>query len=201
MPVVLVSIVVAVTLSGPGAAAPASPNLLAVVQAYEAAANTHDWSRVDRLLAPNAVVELGDDLSLAGRDGVRALHEWERAMGTEIHYTECGVAGQTVSCRASEQNDFLRIAGLGAIEYSSSSLTFEGGRIARMSAVLSEESGQAVSRYMQGFLAWASRADPKATAVFLRPDGSFAFGYDSAMVFKRLLRAYVLTRGASSRAL
>jgi len=185
----------------PGGPAAGSPDLRASVRAYEEAANSHDWNRIARFLGEHSLVELGDDLALVGRERIRALHEWERAMGTEIHYTDCVTAGRTVTCRASERNDFLRIAELGAIEYSASSITFEGGRCVRMTATLSDASAEAVSRYMQPFLEWAGRADAKATGRFLNPDGSFAFGYDAAMTFKRLLRVYVLTRGAKSRAL
>jgi hypothetical protein len=45
------------------------------------------------------------------------------------------------------------------------------------------------------------KAEPEGTRAFLKPDGSFAFGFDSALTFKRLLRLYALTRGGGSRAL
>ena len=64
------------------------------------------------LLSDDAVIDLGGDLALVGHESVRGLHEWEHAMATEIHYSGCEVAERTVTCRATEQNDFLRLAGL-----------------------------------------------------------------------------------------
>jgi hypothetical protein len=187
-----------VTLASPG---PDPSQLLASVKAYEEAANRHDWSKAVALIDDEAVVGLGGDLTLVGRESVRALHEWEGVLTTEIHYSDCAVADRTVTCRASEQNDFLRLARLGPVEYVSASFTFERGRIVRMTAELSEESDRAVSGYMQDFLAWAGRAEPKATGSFLNVDGSFAFGVDPATTFKRLLKVYALTKGGAARAL
>jgi hypothetical protein len=201
MHIALLSALVAITSLGPAPSNRAPSNPLASLKAYEKATNHHDWNRIAPLLDERAVVDLGDDLALVGRENVRGLHEWERAMSTETHYTGCTVSGQTVTCRASEQNDFLRLAGLGPIEYSESSVTFENGRVRRMRATLSSESAAAVSQYLQGFLAWAAKTDAKATSVFLKPDGTFAFGFDSATTFKRLLRIYALTRGGVSKAL
>jgi hypothetical protein len=197
---VLLSTMLALPLL-PVAPVPGPTSLLASVKTYEAATNQHDWTAVGPLLADNAVIELGDDLALVGRESARDLHEWERTMGTEIHFTGCTVEDQTVTCRAREQNDFQRLAGLAPIEYSATSITFEKGRIVRMTAMLSDESSEAVSRYMQPFLAWASKADQNGTNAFLKPDGSFAFGSESATAFKRLLRVYALTQKSGARAL
>jgi hypothetical protein len=200
MNAVLLSIVLSFAYLPDGPAGGA-PDLISSVKAYEAAINSHDWSRVVPFLSEHIVVELGDDLALVGRERIRSLHDWERAMGTEIRYSECVTSGRTVTCRASERNDFLQMAGLGSIEYSTSSITFEDGRFVRMTATLTDASAEAVSRYLQPFLEWASKADPKGASHFLNADGSFAFGFDAAMAFKRLLRVYALTRGGWSRAL
>lgn len=196
-----VSAVLSLTLLAPGGAAAQSTDLVALVKAYEAAANSHDWNRVVPFLASNAVVALGDGLDLAGPERIRALHEWEGALGTEIHFTDCVADGQTVTCRAVERNDFARTAGLEAVEYSASSITFEDGRIVRMNATLSDASASAVTRYMQTFLAWVGETDPRGSSRFLNPDGSFTFGCNAASAFKRLLRVYALTRKGTPRAL
>jgi hypothetical protein len=195
----LFALVVSVLLPASAVADPAPSTLLASLKAYEAAANRHDWTAVVPLMAEDAVIDLGGDLAIVGRDNARALHEWERAMGTETHYTDCRVEGQTVRCRATEENDFQRATGLAPIEYTSSVVVFENGRVVRMSATLSEESAAEVSRVMQPFLAWAGKAQPTTVATFLKDDGSFVFGYDSAMAFKRLLRLYEATRAGGSR--
>ncbi|RPJ83831.1 MAG: hypothetical protein EHM13_06510 [Acidobacteria bacterium] len=199
--VLLATLVVAMASAAPAPPASAPADLLASLKAYEAAANRHDWPAVRPLIAENAVIELGDDLSLVGREHARALHDWERAMATETRYSDCTVSGEAVTCRATEQNDFLRLSGLGPIEYTASTITFEKGQVARMRATLSEHSAEVVTRYMQPFLEWANTVEPKGVETFLKPDGSFAFGFDSAMAFKRLLRLYALTRGGGVRAL
>lgn len=201
MHAVLLATLIALTALGPADPAPAASDLIASVKAYEAAANRHDWQAMQPLIAENAVIELGDGLALVGRDKALALHEWERAMGTETHYSNCTVKGESVTCRASEQNDFLRLAGLGPMEYAASTITFEKGRVVRMSATLSDESADVVTRYMQPFLEWAGKVEPKGVATFLKADGTFAFGFEPGMNFKRLVRLYALTRGGGSRAL
>jgi hypothetical protein len=196
----LIAALAALVITGP--AAPASPSdLLDSVRAYQEAANRHDWSAVRPLMAENAVIELGGDLAIVGRDNARALHEWERAMETRITYSACAASGQAVTCEASEENDFLRVAGLGPITYRASTIVFENGRVVRMKATLSEESARVVSEYMQPFLAWASESAPNAVHAFLADDGTFRFGFDSAMTFKRLVRAYAASRTGASRAL
>lgn len=201
MHLALVALVAALASVGPASRSHAPSQLLATLKAYEEAANRHDWQAVRALMAEDAVIELGEGLSLVGAEHARALHDWERAMGTETHYTKCTVSGDAVTCRATEENDFLRLAGLGPIEYSSSTITFEKGRVSRMRATLSDRSAEAVSRYMQPFLEWASTVEPKGVETFLKPDGSFAFGFEGALTFKRLVRLYGLTRGARVRAL
>ncbi len=197
MDLLLVAAVSALLFNNPAAPAPPPSELLASLRAYQEAANRHDWSAVRPLMAENAVIELGGDLAIVGRDNARALHEWERAMETRITYTACAASGQTVTCEASEVNDFLRVAGLGPITYRASTIVFENGRVVRMSATLSDESARAVAEYMQPFLAWANEAAPRSVHAFLGDDGSFRFGFESAMTFKRLLRAYAAHAGES----
>lgn len=201
MHIVLLASVLVLAGFGPTDPSPAPSELIASVKAYEAAANRHDWQALQPLIAENAVIELGDGLELVGRDKALGLHEWERAMGTETHYTDCSVKGESVTCRATEQNDFLRLAGLGPMDYTASTITFEAGRVVRMSATLSEESAAEVSRYMQPFLDWASKREPTRVATFLNSDGTFAFGFEPAMTFKRLLRVYAAMHGHNLRAL
>ena len=188
--------------AGAGPSTPSSTGLLASVKAYEAAANRHDWQGMQPLLADRLVIDLGDGMNLEGRDGAGRLHEWEWAMETRIAYSDCRVAGKTVTCRATEENDFLRTAGLGAITYSAASLTFEDGRVTRLSSVLSDESAAVVGSFMESFLTWAKDTDPKGLSKFYNEEqGSFTFGRDGAMVLKRLVRTYVLTKGGRARVL
>lgn len=200
MHAVLLAALVALAALRP-AEPPEPADLIASVKAYQAAANHHDWRALEPLIAENAVIELGDGLVLVGREKALALHEWERAMGTETQYSDCTAKGDSVTCRAREQNDFLRLAGLGPMEYRASTITFEKGRVVRMSATLSDESAEVVTRYMQPFLEWAGKVEPKGVATFLKSDGTFDFGFEPAMTLKRLVRIYALTRGGGSRAL
>jgi hypothetical protein len=181
--------------------APGSSALLASVKAYEAAANRHDWQRLQPLIADELVIDLGDGLSLVGRESASRLHEWEWAMGTRIAYSNCQASGTSVTCQATEENDFLRAAGLGPIRYETATLTFVEGRVVRLSSVLSEESAGRVGEFMGGFLTWAQTSDPKGTASFLNGDGSFTFERSGAMALKRLVRAYVQAKAGRSRAI
>lgn len=188
--------------SGPVKASTAgSPGLLASVKAYEQAANRHDWQGIQPLIADDLVIDLGDGVSLVGRDSASQLHQWEWAMTTRIHYSNCRVSGATVTCEATEENDFLRAAGLGPIRYDSASLTFEDGRVSRLASVLSDESATAVSGFMQSFFTWARTADPKGLASFLKEDGSFTFGREPALALKRMVRAYVEAKAGRTRAI
>jgi len=187
---------------GAGPSTPSPTGLLASVKAYEAAANRHDWQGLQPLLGDHLVIDLGDGMNLVGREGAGRLHEWEWAMATRIAYSDCKVSGATVTCRATEENDFLRTAGLGPITYTAATLTFEDGRVTRLSSVLSEESAASVGGFMESFLTWAKETDPKGLARFYdEGQGSFTFGREGAVTLKRLVRTYVLTKGGRTRVL
>ena len=181
--------------------APDSGDPLAVVRAYERAANSHDADAVLALLADRPVIDMGGDLELVGRAAVQSLHDWDRAMATEIRYSDCHASGSLVTCRATERNDLLRLAGLTSVDYRTSMLTIEEGRVVRMSAELTDASSARVNEFMGRFLGWASEHHAEALAEVVREDGSIAFSYDNALALKRLARLYTLSLPGLSRVL
>jgi hypothetical protein len=169
----------------------ASPDeLLAAVRTYETTVNRHDWRAVASLLSDNVTIDLGGGETLVGIEAVRRLHGWERSLATEIHYSDCAVDGDRVTCRAVETNEFTRLAGLAPVVYAASELRFAGGRVVRMSATLDEASASAVGRALLPFLAWARAYGPASVSTFIRPDGSFDFNDEAGEQFTRLLRIY-----------
>ena len=99
-------------------------DLLQRVADYEDACNRHDVDAVLSLYAKDARLEFGPLGAIEGKDRIRGIHEYDRAIDTELQFENCTVEYRTVTCRAVENNQWLVAAGLEPLMYSTSIFTF-----------------------------------------------------------------------------
>ncbi len=183
-----IGIAFAMTVAG-GCAPPADP--LAVIGDYETLSDRHDVDALVRLYAEDARLDFGPMGVLEGHDAIRAIHEYDRALDSQLEFDECRVVDSTVTCRTVERNAWLDVAGINQLVYARSAITLnEAGLIQRIEAELTPESAAAMGGALAQFDAWARANQPDAYAGLFRPDGSFDYGYDAGVKVLALLRQW-----------
>ena len=166
-------------------------DLLQRVSDYEDACNRHDLDVVLSLYAEDAHLEFGPLGTIEGNDRIRGIHEYDRAIDTELQFENCTVAHRTVTCRAVENNQWLVTAGLEPLIYSASIFEFNyRGQIETTVAQMSPESAQVLGGVMARFNAWARKNAAWEYSELFRPDGSFEYSHDSGGKMLELLRQW-----------
>ncbi len=171
-------------------------DLLQRVTAYQDACNRHDIDEVMALYARDARLEFGPLGSIEGTERIRGIHEYDRAINTELHFEDCTVDYRTVTCRAVENNDWLRTARLDPLVYSASIFTFNRrGLIETTVAQMSPESARRLGKVMARFNAWARENAAWEYSELFRPDGGFRYIYDSGGKILGLLQQWQADSG------
>ncbi len=166
-------------------------DLLQRVADYEDACNRHDVDAVLSLYAKDARLEFGPLGAIEGKDRIRGIHEYDRAIDTELRFENCTVEYRTVTCRVVENNQWLVTAGLEPLVYSASIFAFDRqGRIETTVAQMSPDSAQVLGQVMARFNAWARSNAAWEYSELFRPDGSFEYSYDSGGKILDLLRQW-----------
>lgn len=173
-----------------------SPTILAgdgleLVERYQSLSNQH---RVDELLmlyADDAELDFGPMGVIRGKEQIRGIHEYDRAIDTVLSMHHCQSDANGIACQTVEKNNWLRTAGIAEINYDKTVISLnKAGLIERVSAQPSPESGAVLGRAMQEFGAWAQAHEPSAYAELFRDDGSFIFGYESGQRVLNLLQQW-----------
>ncbi len=166
-------------------------DLLRRVADYEEACNRHDVDTVLSLYAEDARLEFGPLGTIEGKDRIRGVHEYDRAIDAELLFENCSVEYRAVTCRAVENNQWLVTAGLEPLVYSASIFEFNRrGQIETTVARMSPQSAQVLGQVMARFNAWARKNAAWEYSELFRPDGSFEYSYDSGGKILELLRQW-----------
>jgi hypothetical protein len=150
--------------------------------------NRHDLAAVLDLYHPEVRYEQVDDWVRHGREAVAEVEAWNRVVNCQLKFFAPVVRGETVTARAQETSEWLRLAGITAVHYDSLRYTFRDGLIVDVRAVLAQETWEAVARAMNRILPWARENHPEQLER-LMPGGEFLYSAESAAGWLELLRA------------
>jgi hypothetical protein len=110
--------------------------------------------------------------SKVGKDDIRLFHEFLVEIDASLSIQDCAVSGDTVSHRAVEQNDMLRLMGISEIAYANCQISFRDGLIAEIRAQLAPASREANDAAMRSVTAWASRERREVLAQLMSQEES-----------------------------
>ena len=158
-----------------GCAAAVDP--VRLIDTYTQHANNHEVEAAVAMFAPDARLDFGPIGVVQGHDEIRKIAEYDRALKTQLRIHDCIEEGLRAVCRATENNDWLAIAAVGEIEFSTVTIDFnEDGLIAGLSASLSPPSMAGMTDAMMRFDGWARSTHPQRYTALFFSDGRFRFG-------------------------
>jgi hypothetical protein len=97
---------------------------------------------------------LSDDAKQEGSGG----YQWimlEALLDSRIFLTDIKVNGDVVTCKAKQQDDWFKTAGIDAVYYESFQLTFKDGLIKDIKSTYTQESDKAILEFKKAFYKWA----------------------------------------------
>jgi hypothetical protein len=163
-----------------------APKPADLLKAYEKALNSHDVNWVTRFHAEDIRFEVVGGFVKEGREQVRELAKWDAAVNCHLTFTDLVVSGDTVTCKATERNDWFRLAGIEEVHYGLNTIIFRGVLITSIRAELSQESVRAMGDAFEAITEWASEERSQQLAE-LMPEGEFVHSAETAEGWLALL--------------
>ena len=149
--------------------------------------------RLTRLFLADAEVRLaGLGVGFRGRREIERLLDYARAAEARFELSALERRGDTVRCRLTEDNAWLRALGADSLRYSARFL-FQGGRVAEVEIRLLPGSRAALGRSGMAFALWVRDREPEAIERIL-PGGRPDFSRDSARLLLELIRRWRVER-------
>ena len=165
--------------------------LIQQVKAYERAHNHFDVDAIMEMLADNAVLEFVGLGTFNTRAEIQALHAYDKAIRTQVHFQNCTVEENQVVCEAIETNDWLSAAGLAKIFYPSSIFTFTTtGKIQKISAMLAEPDSAAMGAVLAAFTPWLNTERPQESRPLFSSEGTFNYSEANGTLVVSLLKQW-----------
>lgn len=152
--------------------------MIQLVREYERAHNGHDVKKATALFTDDVQFETVGEWVMAGKK-IQDLEEWNAALSNHLAFTDLRASGDTVTCKAVEHNDLLKLAGFKEIRYDSVALEFRGDLIKKITAKTAEEDQVATSKTFHSMVEWATR-ERHGEIVKLVSDGKFAYNARNA---------------------
>jgi len=122
-----------------------APNLKQRVIEFQEAHNRLDVEKELSLLS--------DDAKQEGSGGYQWIMQ-EAILDSRIFLTDIKVNGDVVTCKAKQQDDWFKAAGIDAVYYESFQLTFEDGLIKDIKSTYTQESAEAIQEFKAIFYKW-----------------------------------------------
>jgi hypothetical protein len=126
------------------------------IKAYQEAHNSGDVEKKLSCCAEDARYEVEGLWDLEGKQDLRRLFESDAVLNSRIVLTDLKVEGNKITCKIEEESDWLKLAGIGVLNYESGQFTFEKGLIKEVRVKYTPASNQAVQEYAASFGNWAS---------------------------------------------
>lgn len=127
------------------------------VKAYQEAHNSGDVEKELSFFAEDVKYGVVGHWSIKGKEKLRKLVEIDAALNSHIDVTGLKVEGDIVTCKIKEQNDWLKLAKIGALYYEYSEFIFEEGLIKEVRLKFTQKSFKALQEFQATFERWASK--------------------------------------------
>jgi hypothetical protein len=175
---------------------PLTVDLVAQINAYEAAHNAYEVTAVRALFAEDAVFELVGQGILPNLEAILGIHEYDKAIHAQIQFQNCIIEDCQLTCEVVEHNEWLKFAGLREIFYPSSIFTFtSSGKIQKIAATISAKDGAAMGAILAEFIPWIMVTQPQAASYLFSPSGEFIYsGANGALMLELLAQWQALTK-------
>lgn len=170
------------------AALSCSPKPVNIVKSYQEAYNNHDLEGVLALYAEDVSFEVVGQIALQGKEQLQALTEYDFVLNIHMSCGPIKTKGDSVMCRLTETNDWLKTAGIKRAHYLTT-IVVRNGLIQSVRAELTPETDQVFEMILEPLLKWASKYKPELLAEMM-PEGTFVYNADNAKKSLSLLQEW-----------
>ena len=150
----------------PSSSAPTGA-LLAVVKAYQDAANRGDVDAAVALFADQAIVMMLG--GAVGRDEIRGVEEWQAGLNHRLEFTDCKTAGNTVTCKGFLTDDCAKAVGGLGVRFDEVTFTINDGKIQKVYGSASDVDSTRNDENGSLMIAWAQSNRPEDYAKSINP--------------------------------
>ncbi len=141
-----------------------------LVNEFVESKNHHDVNDIMRFYADNITSHLAGIWLTQGREAIQSITEWEVVMKPTYKISHIALFGDSVRCRLTESNEWLRIMGVESIIYEPFMLTFKDNRIAAINAQFSIDSFKIYQNAWTIITDWLRENNPEKLAAFFIGD-------------------------------
>ena len=165
------------------------PTLQRRVLEYERQVNAGNVDRVLALFADDATVRAQGMHSLAGKDALRGMAEWDSVVHTRLTFYDMVTEGDTVLANVVESNDWLAALGIEEVYHPTTLVVFQSGLITRIESETDSGDARAMHQSLDAVLQWALQERPHVVRTLVS-DAGFRYNSESAGRWLHLLREW-----------
>ncbi len=163
-----------------------APDPAGLAKRFSQTYNTHHVKNIMTLYADNAVFGVSGKLTLAGKDTIQLLTQYDSVLNSHMVFSNIEAKGDTVFCDLAETNDWYKAAGIDEAYYSMK-LVFHKGLITLLQAEQDPGTEKAVGQVLSPLMDWAYENRKKELADMM-PEGKFIYNAENAKTSLALLR-------------
>lgn len=126
------------------------------IKAYQEAHNSGNVKQKLSCCTEDVRYIVEGEWTVEGKKELRGLFESDAVLNSNIVLTDLKVDGSKITCKITEQSDWLKAAEIDTLNYEFGQFTFEKGLIKEVRVKYSQRSTQAVQEYRASFGKWAS---------------------------------------------
>lgn len=157
-----------------------SSNPLEIVENYQNLENQHDVEQLLALFSKDAQLNFGPMGVITGQEQIQNIHEYDRALNTNLQMDSCRIDGKKVICQVIEHNDWLRAAGINRLIFTKAEYTIsDNNQISAISVTLAPASADSLRRALGSLDTWARKNVPEMYSALFQKDGRFNYSYES----------------------
>jgi len=150
-----------------------------VILAYEREHNAHDVESALSFLTDDIIFDFQGVWVKRGKDALRELEEWDAALNSNLKVTLVRESQDSTYCSVVESNDWFRAIGLEQITHDPVIFITREGKISKIIAAPSMESGPLIMAAMKDISDWSSVVGDTSLS-FLIKDGEFLYSKETA---------------------
>ncbi|MCK5840039.1 MAG: nuclear transport factor 2 family protein [Bacteroidales bacterium] len=163
-----------------------------LLMSYLEAHNEHDIDETMDYFTVSARFIIESQTPLLGKDAIRKLEEWNKAIDSRLEMFDMTTKGDTVFIgKIIERNKWFEIIGIDQVEYAPGTfVVYRDGLISEFHpSGLSEESTKQLAPKFKSFMEWATKEKAKELREMM-PDKKFDYKPEKAEIWFQLLKEW-----------
>jgi hypothetical protein len=164
-------------------------NSLKLVKTLEKLHNLHDIEGAMSLYHNEIEFEIIGTWIKSGKEEIRELEEWDRALNSNLKFESIYVKGDSVFCKVIEKNDWFKAVGIQQIVHDPTIFVVSNGLIKKIIANPKKEVGEQIGAIIGSIYSWSNITNDNTINELIK-DGEFIYSEESAKKWLKLLKKW-----------